>query len=333
MPVALGVVACAVTATVFAISARFLVLTWFLAGGLWAWSSILLALLVAVGLVDLQLWESDSEGRYASWLSVLGIRAPDGLPALVGLATHRQTLGPGLAILLIAQLVVLVGGRVQAGWERLGAWTAVLGGVLALIMSMSRTGLIAFLVGLGCAFIVRVRSTRSVVAMTALCTLVVAAPLVGLGLTNTSPGTWAWRLELWRQALAQPGVFAPFGPSAIDPPALGAAHAHNLLVELLTLAGLLGVLSLVLFFACSWAVVAGASPLRASAASGVIAATALIGQFEVPVTGRVTDLGLLYPLSVAVIAFAAAGDGRRRSQKRDESTASIEVKNQIVTGR
>lgn len=311
----LGVVVAAAVAGV-----RFLGWLAFLAGGLIAWCSLFLGVSALTFWDSLRTLEPDTSGRYRSWLGPLtGLLETDRFGALVGVAPTRQTLGPVMAALLVVQVVLIA--RLQIHRGRAWVLLAPLACTLALLWSMSRTGILSAAVGLGVAFLPwnRLRPAHAVGLLWGLTLLTWAAPFlsaVAVDHSTKPQDTFAWRQSLWAAYLRDDGFFSVLGIGAQTPPPMGAGHAHNLLVESVANGGQMGFLGLAAFVLSAVYVALRARPTVQSVAVGVWAVLLVGGALELPVTVRQLSLSMLWFVALCTLGLAA---GESRAQSRPQN--------------
>ncbi len=275
-------------------------------GGVFAWGSLLIGALTVgelAGVTGVDLGE-----RYSDWLRVLGvpITAPE-FGVLVGLGNGRQALAGTLAMLLLTQWVVLA---TDSPGAKIREWLiGPLGSATALAWTFSRTGLLALLIAVAIqALPWRRWSRRPPVNLTfvglVLISILPLAALVNYQAGNPS-GTWEWRLELWHQSLESLSTSWIFGLSALTPPPLGALHAHNLILEVLTVGGVLALIAYGYFLwrATDVAVTAVASCRAALAALSIFV---VLGQTEMPLSFRAPGITQRWFILLLVLSATAA---------------------------
>ncbi len=282
-------------------------------GAVIGWGSVLVGFLTLFGWAGASALEQDSSGRFVAWLGPFsGLIDPSRFGALIGVAPSRQTLGPAMAMLLIVQVVLISRWAPTRGVRLL--WLAPAGCGLALLWSMSRTGVLGVVVGLLVAFMPlrRFRGSTGIALVSGITLLLWIVPFVTAftySSTARPTDTISWRRALWAKYLDDPAFFSTFGIGADAPPPLGAGHGHNLLVESMANGGQLGLVGLVVFVITCATVMLRALPLERSLALGVWAAFAVAGTMELPVTARHFSMALIWLIVLCAVA-AAAGSAR-----------------------
>jgi hypothetical protein len=272
-------------------------------GGLFALSN------VAAGLAGTMAWLPDgvieSNPRYQDWLG--GLVDAQSLPVLSGLP-GRQTLGGSLALVVVAQVALLWHER-RLGFAQPSFWFGPALGSLALAWTMSRTGVLALLAGLFAVFVpwgvIPARARQSALALGSL--LLMIAPLVGLiayepGLQNT----YQWRMQVWLDLLRDPRFFAPFGRGPNEGLVLGAAHTHNVVIELAALGGILGLAALLGFVWIMAGFAIRSMESLGRALLGSFVAFSVIAGWEMPISLRYPSLTIELVL-LAIIAGCTVG--------------------------
>lgn len=285
-------------------------------GGIWCWASVLVGLLSAGGLLPAR--ALDSGERYGQWLSrITGQSSTFEVSALLGLGSGRQILGAAAALLLVIQLIVLMSPDFEA---RLHLWLAPLGALTALVWSMSRTGLLAAALGLVFAFLPwqRMSASRARKVLALVLVFLVTVPLFALfGYTAGNPqGTWQWRLEVWHDILLRLRELPAFGIQGALTNTAG--HAHNLLMEVASLAGLVGVAGLIYFVWKSSEVAVAAARNGCPVVLGGLVTFFVVGQTEMPINFRGTAFTATWPILILLLAAGTAWS----QQRNDFNTAS-----------
>lgn len=258
-------------------------------GGFWGYANLMVGLLVATGLSSMPILDPDP--RYSTWLQVLGASDSSSWGALGGLGADRQMLGATLALFLVVQVRVLT-----AKLHYFNVWTEILfviGVSLALLWTLSRTSLIAVVVGLVVAHLPwrRMGAARATSLLATGLSLLAVVPLTGLFISAPGgAGTWQWRVDLWSQLFQRPLFLSPFGlgPTQVLP--LGATHSHNAVVEITFMAGLLGLLVAGLYLVFVTYVAVSCSSRDSSIAVAVVTTFVMLGQTEMPLNFRSASL-------------------------------------------
>jgi hypothetical protein len=237
--------------------------------------------------------------RYERWFSVFGITTGD-LYSLNGVTPGRVYVGLTCAVLLVFA-VRAARGR----WT----WIMSVGLVAATLWSYSRTGVVAIVIGLLVTLIPVERLRNSFAWVLGGLLAVILLPLTlssWLATTPITDGTTTWRFDLWRDYLANPQIWTPFGigpkPSSLE----YADHAHQQFLEALAVGGWFGLAGCVAFVAlASWTAVRVAG-LDNRATLGVLFVMGAIFQVDV-VTFSATYAALnnAFVLIVAVIVSSA----------------------------
>lgn len=256
-------------------------------GGAFAWLNVAVGLMASTtGLNRADILNADS--RYGGWMSSLGWPSQSpGVEALIGIGNGRQVLGVTCAIMIVAQIILLRSMRPRRALPWL---VGPLGTGIALAWSMSRTGLVAALIGLAAAYLPWQRISRNIaqVGLFAGSLFLLLLPLGSVfGYQAGSPrGTWQWRLEVWHGTLESLSRSPVIGIGSATPLPMGATHSHNVFLEVWALGGVLGVLALVtlLWLASKTAVAAARTGQRALVGILVVYITA--SQTEMPINLR-----------------------------------------------
>lgn len=288
---ALAVISLAIVIASALAGIDFLVKLLFIGGGVWGWVSVGLGVATTAGALNVAALEVDTSGRYGEWLAIFLPAGVEQVGALTGLAVGRQPLGAAAAVILILQIGVLVLRRQRH--TRNPRWFVVstVGVAACLAWSLSRTGIIAAILGVIVLWSARfLRSGRAFRVATAGATVaVLLMPLVALffvRLDGIPTTTFEWRLALWEGILSSPASFSYFGagPSATFP--LGAGHAHNLFLEMIGTGGLVGLLGFATAVICVAAAISRMEPPIRGLALAAWLTFVACGQFEVPYTPR-----------------------------------------------
>lgn len=281
-----------------------------LAGSIWAWASIVVGLLALFGVVSSGALTRDESGRYEYWAGFLGLHIqPETITSLAGLSPHRQTLGAAMAMVVLVQMRSLVTRVRRRETASTALWLGLLGTTAALLWTLSRTSLIALAAGLVVTAIPLERFNRNWLwpAFVGGVILVATAPLWPLLWTNPealTSGTYKWRLMLWQAYASEPTFDSATGRGPLHLPPLGAGHAHNLLMEVLTGTGLIGVLGALGFVVLSVLVALSACAQDSRISIGLLVVFAVIGMFEIPASVR--DYELSAPILILCLALGAA---------------------------
>ncbi len=286
----------------------------FVGGGLIAWGSLVVGFLTVAGVGGLSALEIDSSDRYRLWLGPLSMMLEPGrFGALEGLAPTRQTLGPAMAMLLVVQVSVLM--RSPGVRSRGVAYLAPIGCALALMWSMSRTGLVGAMAGLLLTSVPRgwLRRTAAIAVIAGTSLLVWFIPFATSWTypVGTRPtDTWNWRRAMWAEYVQDDDFFSMFGIGSDVPPPLGAGHAHNLFVESVVNGGQVGLLGLFFFVIACASVIVAAAPVAGRAALGVWGTFVVVAAMELPITVRHYSIGLGWFIVLLTLAAAATGSER-----------------------
>jgi hypothetical protein len=303
----------------------------FTVGSLWVGASVLLGLIasstssrVLPGALDL-----DPSDRYTQWVRGLGLDVPAGsIQALVGLSQHRNLLGMLVAVVLVLQLrhVLSLGIRSISRYALLGLLAIGPGlSAIALLWTMSRTAILAAIAGVLASLIPieRVRDNRWLLAVGLGIVLLASAPLLMRDALDAvlAGGNLEWRVDVWQQFLAEPGIMSPLGlgPEVLSPKL--AAHAHSQVLESLVVGGWVGVSLLVALTVVGAAAAARAAEFDSRAAFACIVTIAIVSQFEVLATPR-RMLGLNPAAIIAIaVVVSAAGLVTARDRGQPATTA------------
>lgn len=275
-------------------------------GGVFAWGSLLIGVLTVGGLSGVT--GVDSGERYSDWLRVLGVpvSAPE-FGVLVGLGSGRQALAGTMAMLLLMQCVVLA---TDSPGATIREWLiGPVGSAAALAWTFSRTGFLALLIAVAIqALPWRRWSGRPLVTLTFVgLVLISILPLAALSnyRAGNPSGTWEWRLELWHQSLESLSTSWIFGLSAATPPPLGALHAHNLILEVLTVGGVLALIAYAYFLWRATDVAVTALP-SCRAALAALSIFVVLGQTEMPLSFRAPGITQRWFILLVVLSATAA---------------------------
>ncbi len=293
--------------------------TLFWSGSVWALASLILGLTAALSggrLVRTSL-ESDPGDRYTRWLRALGLDLGEGsVQALLGLSLHRQLLGMLLAMFLVLQVRHLMSVGANPRVLTLLVLLGPLSTGLALLWSMSRTSIVAAIVGLAASVlpIQRLPARRAIPLVSLAVVLIVTTPALLRGwIASSGDGTLAWRGALWDQLLDLPGFWSPLGlgPRASFPN--GASHAHNQALEAISMGGWLGLVALVVLVVISAFVAVHAAQLDRRATFACLMTAAVISQFEI-----LTPTSLSWQMNpglVVLVGVVASSAGLVRSAR------------------
>ena len=264
-------------------------------------------LIGVLGLPGIDTLEADA--RYASWL---GLGFLDGnLRVLSGLP-GRQILGATLALIVVAQLSLLIRSKGEPPSAREMAVGPGLCG-FALLWTMSRTGVFGLVAGIVAIALPwhRLSYLTRRIAVVGLFALLAIAPLLGVATYQEGHrSTYQWRLQVWLELLQDPLFLAPFGRGPQEALVLGATHAHNLVMEVLALGGIAGLALFCLFAWVLGGLAARATPLPGKLLLGCFIAFAAIAATEMP-------LGLRSPsISSEFFILAVAAGATSRATAR-----------------
>lgn len=245
-------------------------------------------------------------------------RSIGGVPALRGIATHPNILGP------IAALTVLLSLPIAWGQRRVGPWLIPGLATVGLLWTQSRSAILGAALALLAWFLVgRWPQIRGY--LLGMATLVMIAPaFVAISVWRDYlpiDGLFTGRLLAWSIGLMAFGVHPifGFGPDVFSGPFWNEhpglywqpLHAHNQLIELAAQAGLVGVTSLLgLMLVAALAVLARVGvPARMAAAAVVL--TAILCAVEVPLGLTYFPISYFFPTLLMVVMSFSAGGGER----------------------
>jgi hypothetical protein len=265
--------------------------------------------------------EPNTIDRYTAWFQSLGFPLPDGaLRALEGLSIHRNLLGMLLALVLVAQLRHVLGldvtRRTRYALAALGPGLT----TLALVWTLSRTAIVAAVAGVAAGLlpVERIRRPWHLVAVSVVPILLVITPVIVRGILagqSDPAGTLAWRVRVWDEFLASPGVWGPLGLGPAATVSVRQAHAHNQALDALVTGGWLGALSLLVLVLLATAASVRAAALDHRAAFSCIMAAAFIAQFEI--LTNPDEVPLVNPALVVLIAVVASSAGLSAAEDRN----------------